>query len=180
MDWKASSRNISQSHHRESGGRHRIRRGATRASFAAGQKRQQRRDKEQENQSRTQDAAERNLRRCPEPAGVAGPELRAPQHHVEVIGDGREIAIHRRGGQRLQLLLDLLHAVGHHAVGDEVFAYIQRVQIALPQPFHQNPGIIRQTHRGARRQRSGWYRRESLQRKERLPRVCGGCSAETP
>jgi hypothetical protein len=28
--------------------------------------------------------------------GVAPLELRAPQHHVEVIGDGREIAIDRR------------------------------------------------------------------------------------
>ncbi len=66
-------------------------------------------------------------------AGVAGVELGAPEHYVEVIGDGGEVAIDGGGGERLELLLNLHHAVGHHAVGDEVFAHILGVQVSLMQ-----------------------------------------------
>ena len=74
------------------------------------------------------------VRRGLEPVGIAALELRAPQHNVEVIGDGREIAIDWRRGQRLQLLANLRHAIGHHAVGNKVFANISCLQIALQQP----------------------------------------------
>ena len=67
-----------------------------------------------------------------EPASKTALELRAPQHDVEVVCDGRKIAIDRRRCQRTQLLPDLRHAIGHHAEGDEVFADILRTQIPLP------------------------------------------------
>src|SRR5208337_3594059 len=84
----------------------------------------------------------RNLRGGAKPAGVTGLELRAPEHYVKVIGDGGEVAIDGGGGERLELLLNLGHAVGHHAVGDEVFANILRAQVALMQSGDEDFGII--------------------------------------
>ena len=87
---------------------------------------------------------ESDVRGGPEPAGIAQLELRAPEHNVEVIGDRLEIAIDGRRGQRPQLLANLLHAIGHHAEGDEVFANILRLQIPLLQSCNQRLGIVRQ------------------------------------
>jgi len=95
------------------------------------------------------DAVESGVRGGLEPVGVAALELRAPEHNIEVIGDGREIAIDGRGSERLELLMNLRHAIGHHAEGNEVFAHVLRLQIPLPQSFHQDLGILRE-HIGAR------------------------------
>ena len=62
----------------------------------------------------------------------------------EVIGDRFEIAIHRRGRERLQLLPHLLHAIGRHAVRDEVFPDILRVNVPLAQSRHQSAGVAGQ------------------------------------
>jgi len=42
------------------------------------------------------------------------------------------------------LLLNLLHAIGHHAEGDEVFANVLRLQISLLQSFNQRLRIVGQ------------------------------------
>ena len=93
---------------------------------------------------RIDDVGERDVRCGPEPARIAQLELRAPQHNVEVIGDRLEIAIDWRRGQRLQLLANLLHAIGHHAEWDEVFPNILCLQIPLLQSCNQRLGIVRQ------------------------------------
>ena len=98
-------------------------------------------------------AAARNQRR------IAQLELCAPKHNVEVIGDRLEIAIDRRRGQWPQLLVNLHHAIGHHAEGDEVFANILGLQIPLLQSCNQRLGIVRQNiglRRGEEVDRFAW------------------------
>jgi len=61
-------------------------------------------------------------------------ELRAPQHNVKVICDWLEVAIHLRCRRLSQLLANLLHAIRHHAIGNEVLAHILGPQFPLLQP----------------------------------------------
>jgi len=133
-----------QRHQRESGRSHAACRGRRGASLASGHKRQKNRYKQCDDKDRIDDSGEGDVRGGAEPAGIAQLELRAPQHNVEVIGDWLEIAIDWRRGQRPKLFANLLHAIGHHAEGDEVFANVLCFQIPLLQPCHQRLRIVRQ------------------------------------
>jgi hypothetical protein len=108
----------------------------------AGHKSQKQRYDQKNGESYTENDVEIYMPRGPQPAGIGRLELRAPQHHVEVIGYGRKIAINLCCGQRLQLFAHLHHAVGHHAVGNKIFANIARLQIALQQPRNQRSRIV--------------------------------------
>jgi len=90
-----------ESHQREPGGRHAEGRSGAGTSLLNWHVRQQDRHKQQYDKCPIDDASETEMTPSPEPAGVAGMELRAPQRNVEVIGDRLEIAVDWRRGLRL-------------------------------------------------------------------------------
>src|SRR5208337_4243461 len=75
--------------------------GGTGAMLAPGNEGQQRGGEGEENEERAEDVGEGNLCGGAKPAGVTRFELRAPEDYVEVIGDGGEVAIDGRPGERL-------------------------------------------------------------------------------
>lgn len=106
-----------ESHQREPHRRNAAGYGSASASRTAGHLGDDNRRQYEGDQCLLQYSGKTDVHRALESMGIPELELRAPKHDVQVVGDGRKVAIDRGRGKRLQQAANLRRTVRHHPKG---------------------------------------------------------------